>query len=169
METAVRAQVMDGPDRGLVFESSEPLVVGTSSENQLVLTDPTISRYHVELQPDDGVQVRDLGSRNNTWHFVDEPHRTPRFQVAGGLQIRQQQLRRPCLQPLLAGGRQRNPQKRHSDIMSPLSKNCDASRSGPRIAGHLVLQPAERRFANRRWPSWEEAVLVGSGGFRGCA
>jgi DNA-binding NtrC family response regulator len=67
MQTGVRAQVMDGPDRGLVFESREPLVVGTSSENQLVLTDPTISRYHVELQPDDGVQVRDLGSRNGTF------------------------------------------------------------------------------------------------------
>src|SRR4051794_21736761 len=67
MKTGVRAQVMDGPDRGLVFESREPLVVGTSSENQLVLTDPTISRYHVELQSDDGVQVRDLGSRNGTF------------------------------------------------------------------------------------------------------
>jgi DNA-binding NtrC family response regulator len=69
MLTGVRAQVMDGPDRGLVRESSEPLVAGTSSENQLVLTDPTISRYHVELQPDDGIQVRDLGSRNGT--FID--------------------------------------------------------------------------------------------------
>ncbi len=67
METGVRAQVMDGPDRGLVRESSEPLVVGTSTENQLVLTDPTISRYHVELQSDDGIQVRDLGSRNGTF------------------------------------------------------------------------------------------------------
>jgi DNA-binding NtrC family response regulator len=43
------------------------LVVGTSSENQLVLTDPTISRYHVELESDDGIQVRDLGSRNGTF------------------------------------------------------------------------------------------------------
>ena len=67
MLTGVRAQVMDGPDRGLVRESSEPLVVGTSTENQLVLTDPTISRYHVELQSDEGIQVRDLGSRNGTF------------------------------------------------------------------------------------------------------
>ena len=67
MRAGVRAQVMDGPDRGLVRESSEPLVVGTSAENQLVLTDPTISRYHVELQSDDGIQVRDLGSRNGTF------------------------------------------------------------------------------------------------------
>jgi DNA-binding NtrC family response regulator len=65
--TGVRAQVMDGPDRGLVREASEPLVVGTSTENQLVLTDPTISRYHVELLSDDGIQVRDLGSRNGTF------------------------------------------------------------------------------------------------------
>ena len=65
--TGVRAQVIDGPDRGLVSESSGSLVVGTSAENDLVLTDPAASRYHVELKCEDGILVKDLGSQKGTF------------------------------------------------------------------------------------------------------
>jgi DNA-binding NtrC family response regulator len=66
-----RAQVIDGPDRGLVCEATGPVIaVGTSSDNEVVLTDPTVSRYHIELRYEGGVFVRDLGSRNGT--FVND-------------------------------------------------------------------------------------------------
>ncbi len=43
------------------------LSVGTAADNDFVLTDPTVSRYHLELEPGtEGVLVRDLGSSNGT-------------------------------------------------------------------------------------------------------
>jgi len=43
-------------------------VVGSASGSGLVINDPTVSRLHVELDPrDDGLWVRDLGSRNGTY------------------------------------------------------------------------------------------------------
>jgi len=39
-------------------------------DNEIVLSDPTISRYHLELHCEEGVLVRDLGSRNGT--FVND-------------------------------------------------------------------------------------------------
>src|SRR5215468_6819198 len=41
--------------------------VGTSPANELTLTDPTVSHYHLELRCEDGVLVKDLGSRNGTF------------------------------------------------------------------------------------------------------
>jgi DNA-binding NtrC family response regulator len=64
----LRVQVIDGPDRDRVFEHSGPtLAVGTSPDNELVLTDQTVSRYHLELRCEEGVLVKDLGSRNGTF------------------------------------------------------------------------------------------------------
>jgi len=46
-------------------------LLGSASDAQLVIADPTVSRLHAELDPrDDGVWVRDLGSRNGT--FVED-------------------------------------------------------------------------------------------------
>jgi DNA-binding NtrC family response regulator len=43
------------------------LTVGTAGANHLVLTDPTVSRFHLELSNEKaGIWVRDLGSRNGT-------------------------------------------------------------------------------------------------------
>jgi DNA-binding NtrC family response regulator len=43
-------------------------VAGSSPAVELVLDDPAVSRLHAELEPrEDGVWVRDLGSRNGTW------------------------------------------------------------------------------------------------------
>jgi DNA-binding NtrC family response regulator len=42
--------------------------VGTAADADVILTDATVSRYHVELAPTDGgILVRDLGSTNGTF------------------------------------------------------------------------------------------------------
>jgi DNA-binding NtrC family response regulator len=67
----VRVHVIDGPDRGLVYDpTGTSVAIGTSPDNEVVLKDPTISRYHLELRCEEGILVRDLGSRNGT--FVNE-------------------------------------------------------------------------------------------------
>jgi len=63
-----RVEVSQGPDAGAQRTLSGPLFVGTHADAGLRLTDPTVSRYHVELRPHpDGVLVRDLGSTNGTF------------------------------------------------------------------------------------------------------
>jgi two-component system response regulator GlrR len=61
-------RVIDGPDRGLERVSSGPeLSVGSAASNDLVLTDPTVSRHHFVLQVGPaGVVLRDLDSTNGT-------------------------------------------------------------------------------------------------------
>ena len=45
-------------------------VAGSSPGADLVVSDPSVSRMHVEFEPtDSGVVVRDVGSRNGTWLF----------------------------------------------------------------------------------------------------
>ena len=65
---ALRAEVVKGPDRGRVVErAAESLTIGSADDNDLVLTDDTVSRYHTELRPlGDRVQVIDHGSTNGT-------------------------------------------------------------------------------------------------------
>ena len=64
----LRVRLVDGPDRDRVIEhTGERLCVGTSPANELTLTDPTVSHYHLELRCEDGVRVKDLGSRNGTY------------------------------------------------------------------------------------------------------
>jgi len=49
-------------------ELIERVVVGTAPNADVVLTDRAVSRLHAELDPrDDGLWVRDLGSRNGTF------------------------------------------------------------------------------------------------------
>jgi transcriptional regulator with PAS, ATPase and Fis domain len=69
-EREFRLSVVSGPDRGTerVLESGTTMV-GTHPNNDLVLTDDTVSRYHLELQVlRDGLKVKDLGSTNGTFH-----------------------------------------------------------------------------------------------------
>jgi DNA-binding NtrC family response regulator len=65
----VRIEVVEGPDAGLAVEPPNDLTsIGTSRDNDVVLRDPTISRYHVELhRTDRGIAVKDLGSLNGTF------------------------------------------------------------------------------------------------------
>jgi DNA-binding NtrC family response regulator len=64
----LRVRIAEGPDRERVVEHyGERVGVGTSPANELTLTDPTVSHYHLELRCEDGVLVKDLGSRNGTF------------------------------------------------------------------------------------------------------
>ncbi len=61
-----RLTVAEGPDTGRVWDSdSERCSVGQDALNPLVLTDPTVSRFHCEVAIDEaGVRVKDLSSLN---------------------------------------------------------------------------------------------------------
>lgn len=59
--------VVDGPDRGASMKLEGALVVGSRAGAGLSLTDDTVSRAHLQLEPrPDGVWVRDLESTNGT-------------------------------------------------------------------------------------------------------
>jgi DNA-binding NtrC family response regulator len=64
----LRAEVLSGPDAGRGLSSdNESFTVGTAEGNTLVVTDPTVSRFHIELSvAPSGVRVVDLGSTNGT-------------------------------------------------------------------------------------------------------
>src|SRR5581483_9603361 len=66
---SVEATVVEGPDAGKQASArSEKLTVGTARDNDLVLGDETVSRYHLELRASpDGIRVSDPGSTNGTW------------------------------------------------------------------------------------------------------
>jgi DNA-binding NtrC family response regulator len=65
----LRVEVLAGPDQGKsATAQEESLSLGTASDNDLVLGDATVSRYHVELRSRaDGVEVVDHGSTNGTF------------------------------------------------------------------------------------------------------
>jgi len=58
-----------GSDVGAEATSdSSELTIGTAEGNQLMLTDPTVSRHHCAIRvTSKGYQLRDLGSTNGTW------------------------------------------------------------------------------------------------------
>ena len=66
---SVEATVIEGPDVGKQASArSEKLSVGSARDNDLQLTDETVSRYHLELWgAPEGVRVHDPGSTNGTW------------------------------------------------------------------------------------------------------
>jgi DNA-binding NtrC family response regulator len=63
-----RVTAIAGPSRGAMWtEAAERCAIGSHRSNDLVLDDPTVSRFHCELAiVDDVVRVRDLDSRNGT-------------------------------------------------------------------------------------------------------
>jgi DNA-binding NtrC family response regulator len=66
----LRVRVTRGPDAGaeLAPDDAGRIAIGTAADNALVLADPAVSRYHLELVRDaGGLHVIDLGSRNGTW------------------------------------------------------------------------------------------------------
>ncbi|MEZ4401609.1 MAG: sigma 54-interacting transcriptional regulator [Kofleriaceae bacterium] len=70
IERSFQLTVVAGPDAGLtrVIEAGTTLV-GSHPDNDVVLTDATVSRYHLELQVRrDGLVVKDLDSTNGTRH-----------------------------------------------------------------------------------------------------
>lgn len=61
--------VISGPDQGAHGEAQDELLtIGTAGTNDFVLTDPTVSGFHLELAcSPTGVTVTDLSSTNGTW------------------------------------------------------------------------------------------------------
>jgi DNA-binding NtrC family response regulator len=80
-------EILEGADAGAArMADSDTLTVGTAEGNDLVLADPTVSRYHLELvRRPDGILVADAGSLNGT--FVG-PVRVERAMVPPGTQLR---------------------------------------------------------------------------------
>jgi transcriptional regulator with GAF, ATPase, and Fis domain len=65
----IRVSVTRGPDAGVTREIvSSTLRVGSSSDNDLALTDNTVSRHHCAIEPvSSGVRIRDEGSTNGVF------------------------------------------------------------------------------------------------------
>lgn len=65
----VRLTVLDGSEKGTVFEAAQDEIrVGSSDDNDLSLRDPSVSRRHLSLRlTADGIRVRDLGSTNGVF------------------------------------------------------------------------------------------------------
>lgn len=65
----VRVEVVRGPDAGAALDvAGQPVRVGTADDNDLVLTDDSVSRHHCELEPvAGGMRVRDAGSTNGVF------------------------------------------------------------------------------------------------------
>jgi len=65
----VRVSVTRGPDKGKHVDlAGSPIRVGTAPENDLVLSDDTVSRNHCEAELGSfGIRVRDLGSKNGVF------------------------------------------------------------------------------------------------------
>jgi transcriptional regulator with GAF, ATPase, and Fis domain len=61
--------VVEGPDAGAELRArAREVSVGIMPGNDLVLTDPTVSRHHVSVTATpEGFLLRDLGSSNGTW------------------------------------------------------------------------------------------------------
>ncbi|MEO7330609.1 MAG: sigma 54-interacting transcriptional regulator [Minicystis sp.] len=61
--------VIEGPNTGAThLARTSEVSVGTAPGNDLVLTDPTVSRHHVSITAThQGFQIKDLGSSNGTW------------------------------------------------------------------------------------------------------
>jgi DNA-binding NtrC family response regulator len=79
--------VVSGPDVGArQVAESETLTVGTAEGNDLVLSDPTVSRFHLELVAGgDGIRVEDHASTNGT---VFEGARISKGTVPAGATLR---------------------------------------------------------------------------------
>lgn len=65
---AIAVTVTQGPDRGKTHLNAEvTMSIGSAPGNDLVLSDPTVSRYHLELERRaDRIVVTDMGSTNGT-------------------------------------------------------------------------------------------------------
>jgi DNA-binding NtrC family response regulator len=65
---AIKLVVAAGPDAGTSTVAQRGAVVGRAKQVDLRLTDPAVSSFHVELRVTaDGIEVRDLDSRNGTF------------------------------------------------------------------------------------------------------
>jgi DNA-binding NtrC family response regulator len=70
VERRYRLRVVAGPDQGKEHALEDgTTLVGTHADNDLILTDATVSRHHLEIRVRrDGIEVRDLDTTNGTKH-----------------------------------------------------------------------------------------------------
>ena len=81
--TVIDADAPAGAPRSFAI-SAERCSIGSASNNDVVIEDATLSRYHCEIRVDArGARVRDLGSRNGT--FVDGTRVLEAFLKGGSL------------------------------------------------------------------------------------
>ncbi|HVO29978.1 MAG TPA: FHA domain-containing protein, partial [bacterium] len=61
--------VLDGPDKGKEISLGQRTIrIGTAAENDVVLSDRAVSRYHCEIEArDDGFLLRDQASKNGVY------------------------------------------------------------------------------------------------------
>jgi ABC-type multidrug transport system ATPase subunit len=66
-ETRMSSREVPITDVQTVAFEGETLTIGRDPQNDVVLDNPNVSRFHAELRKDgDGIELRDLGSRNGT-------------------------------------------------------------------------------------------------------
>jgi DNA-binding NtrC family response regulator len=64
---ALVATVVGGPDASATVSADDAIALGTATHNDLVLTDRSVSRCHLEIRrSEQGIVVTDLGSTNGT-------------------------------------------------------------------------------------------------------
>jgi DNA-binding NtrC family response regulator len=70
VERSFRLRVVSGPDEGRTqLLDRGTTMVGTHSDNDVVLQDNTVSRYHLEIRSRrEGIEIRDLDTTNGTKH-----------------------------------------------------------------------------------------------------
>ena len=86
-ETPTVAVTQSASQAGLVFRVTRPLVLGRSSEADVVLEDPYASDFHARLVFQAGeVRLQDLGSTNGT--FVNGERMTAPMSLRRGDQLR---------------------------------------------------------------------------------
>jgi len=86
-ETPTVAVTQSASQTGLVFRVTRPLVLGRSSEADVLLEDPYASDFHARLVFQAGeVRLQDLGSTNGT--FVNGERMTAPMSLRRGDQIR---------------------------------------------------------------------------------
>src|ERR1043165_1324523 len=66
--TGITLRVLDGADRGRIFQNiGPPITIGREEGNTIQLNDERVSRYHVKIQEDNNrLVLTDLDSTNGT-------------------------------------------------------------------------------------------------------
>jgi DNA-binding NtrC family response regulator len=126
---ALAVRVTSGPDTGhtATLRADRPLSIGTSPDNLLRLSDPTVSRYHLEVQPaPGGAAVRDLGSLNGTY-LGEVRIESAVLPLGAQLRVGQTML---AIEAAAAG------RERRDDVEAPA------------ITGLVAVSPAMRRVAD---------------------
>jgi DNA-binding NtrC family response regulator len=133
--------VVSGPDQGKEHMLDEgTTMVGTHADNDLVLTDATVSRYHLEIRVRrDGIEVRDLDTTNGTKH--------------GGARIGS----------VVLSGAARLRLGKHTEMdVEPVDKNVELGDFGADRFGDVLgtTQPMKRLFALLAKAAPTEATIL---------